>query len=495
MKSFTKKLSLMVFSLVIAVTCILSPVSSVVAMASPLKTADNANLTFASWGDTQISYLLSGRKDNVAGATADLRNAQDNLDALVLVGDITENATDQEYTAMYDYLADAKVDYYITATGNHDVRLNSYSVSEAKFVNFTNALNSNKGNSLTVDKMYYSYTIKGYKFIVMGTEETQLEEAVISQNQLDWLDSELAASTKKGQPVFVILHQVLKDTHGLPDTWGSSISTAGTVGKQSDKIKNILNKYENVIMISGHLHTGFGEYSYEKIGNFHSVNVPSIGVNNDMGSYNENGLGYITEVYDNKVVFRARNFIEGTYISKYDITINLNKVKKITISQDNYVYDGKAKKPTVKLYGFDGKLINSKNYTVTYPTGRKNVGTYKIKITFKNDLSGAKTVYKSFTISPKATSITSLKSSSAKKITVKWNKRSTQTTGYQIQYSTSSKFTNSKTTTVASYNTTSKTLTGLKSGKKYYVRVRTYKTVNGKKYYSNWSSAKSVKVK
>ncbi len=495
MKKITNKLIAVLFSLVIAVTCVLSPVSSVVAMASPLTTNDGANLTFAAWGDTQISYMLSGRKSRVASASADLRNAQDNLDALVLVGDITENATDQEYTGMYDYLSDAKVDYYITATGNHDVRLGEYKDAKAKFVNFTNSLNANKGNAMEINSMYYSYTLKGYKFIVLGTEETQLEEAVISTKQLNWLDSELKASTGKGQPVFVILHQVLKNTHGLPNTWGSSNPAAGSVGAQSDKIKNILNKYQNVIMISGHLHTGFGEYNYEKIGNFDSVNVPSIGVNNDMGTYNENGLGYITEVYNNKVVFRARNFIEGTYLPKYDITINLNKAKKVTLSKDSYVYDGKAKKPTVSVYGFDGKLISSKNYTVTYPSGRTNVGTYKIKISFKNQLSGAKTVYKSFKIIPKSTSISSLKSSSKKKLTVKWNKRSTQTSGYQIQYSTSSKFSSAKTSTVSSYKTISKTISNLKSGKKYYVRVRTYKTVNGTKYYSSWSSAKSVKVK
>ena len=93
------------------------------------------------------------------------------------------------------------------------------------------------------------------------------------------------------------------------------------------------------------------------------------------------------------------------------------------------------------------------------------------------------------------TSITSL-SKGTKSFTVKWAKKTTQTTGYQIQYSTSSTFASgNKTVTVTSNNTTSKTIKSLKAKKKYYVRVRTYKTVNGVKYYSGWSAKKYVTTK
>ena len=66
-------------------------------------------------------------------------------------------------------------------------------------------------------------------------------------------------------------------------------------------------------------------------------------------------------------------------------------------------------------------------------------------------------------------------------------------TGYQIQRATNSSFTkNSKKYKVKGYDKTSKTIKELKGGKKYYVRVRTYKVVNGKTYYSKWSKAKTV---
>lgn len=82
---------------------------------------------------------------------------------------------------------------------------------------------------------------------------------------------------------------------------------------------------------------------------------------------------------------------------------------------------------------------------------------------------------------------------------VRLKKSTKQVTGYQIQYSTNKSFKGAKTVTLKKYKLTSKTITGLKSGKRYYVRVRTYKRVkvNGKYkvIYSNWSKVRSVKTK
>ena len=174
----------------------------------------------------------------------------------------------------------------------------------------------------------------------------------------------------------------------------------------------------------------------------------------------------------------------------------INKIKTVKLSKTTYTYDGKVKKPTVTVYDSKGNKIAASNYTVTYPSGRKNVGQYKVKIVFKNNYKG--TVYKTFTIKPKATSISSI-SRGTKKFTVKWKKQSTQTTGYQIRYSTSSSFKSYNTKTISSNKTTSATVKSLKAGKKYYVKVRTYKKVkvNGEytKIYSAWSSVKTVTTK
>lgn len=120
-----------------------------------------------------------------------------------------------------------------------------------------------------------------------------------------------------------------------------------------------------------------------------------------------------------------------------------------------------------------------------------NVGTAKISL-----LSGSQTISTAqITVGPKGTSISKL-SAGKKKIKVKWKKQTAGSPGYQIQYSTNSKFkSGKKTITVSKNKTTSKTLTKLKAKKKYYVRIRTYKTINGKKVYSSWSKAKSIKTK
>jgi len=92
------------------------------------------------------------------------------------------------------------------------------------------------------------------------------------------------------------------------------------------------------------------------------------------------------------------------------------------------------------------------------------------------------------------TSLTSVKNSSSKKAKVKWTKV-TKVTGYQIQYSTSKTFASgNKTKKVSGASSTTKTLSSLKKGSTYYVRIRTYKTVNGKTYYSAWSSKLKVKI-
>ena len=178
-------------------------------------------------------------------------------------------------------------------------------------------------------------------------------------------------------------------------------------------------------------------------------------------------------------------------------TTVIPKASSIKLKATSLTYNGKVRTPKIIVKDRTGKtLVKNTDYTVSYAKGRKYVGKYAVKITFKGKYSGTKTLY--FTIKPKATSISSLKAGS-KKFTVKWKKQATQTTGYQVQYSASSKFSKAKTVTVGKNTTVSKKISKLSGKKKYYVRVRTYKTVkiNGKsiRIYSGWSKAKTVTTK
>ncbi len=133
--------------------------------------------------------------------------------------------------------------------------------------------------------------------------------------------------------------------------------------------------------------------------------------------------------------------------------------------------------------------------TVTYTDTKvksKNATTY---IYCVKAYSGSTTSsYKSKTTVRLTTpTLSSVTNSASKKMTVKWSKVSS-VTGYQIQYATTSTFSSYKTVTVSGASSVSKVISSLTKGKTYYVRLRTYKTVSGTKYYSAWSSKKSVKI-
>ena len=173
------------------------------------------------------------------------------------------------------------------------------------------------------------------------------------------------------------------------------------------------------------------------------------------------------------------------------------KASNIKLSKTAYTYNGKVQKPSVTVKDSKGKALkNGTDYKISYPKGMKNVGKYTVKVTLKGNYSGSKSM--TYNINPKGTSVS--KVTAAKKgFKVTWKKQTTQTTGYQVQYSTSSKFKSAKTVTISKNKTTSKSVGKLSAKKKYYVRVRTYKTVKigGKsvKLYSGWSKAKSVTTK
>ena len=175
------------------------------------------------------------------------------------------------------------------------------------------------------------------------------------------------------------------------------------------------------------------------------------------------------------------------------------KLKKPILSKKKFVYNGKVQKPAFILKNTKGaKIACSAEYW--NDNGRKcnskNVGSYYVQAVSKNDkydYCGEDVLF--YTIVPKGTTISKL-TTAKKALSVKWNKQATQTTGYQIQYSTNKSFkSGNKLVTVSKNKIISRTIKKLKAKRNYYVRIRTYKTVGGKRYCSSWSAAKVVKTK
>lgn len=324
LKTLMQKFFFAIFNLLISATFLFGNGYEGPSTEAPITVSnpDEAKAVFAIVADPQVSNYLLKRIPAFKAAAEDLHNAQCKFDAVIGVGDIAENGLAVEYQLVNDYLGGLDT-RYIMATGNHDIRLRLYCQSVRTFCNFANTLNGDD----SMNALHFSERVNGYKIIVLGSDKTKFEEAYISPEQLSWLDSEIAA--ENGNPVFVILHQPLKDSHNVKVAWNSNDDTAGTVGAQSDEIKAILSSYDNVFLISGHLHSGFGPNSYNNIDGIHSINLPSMAIENMDGTYNNSGTGYILEIYEDEVIFRARDMAKGTWVAEttgdpsYDIVIPL----------------------------------------------------------------------------------------------------------------------------------------------------------------------------
>lgn len=189
------------------------------------------------------------------------------------------------------------------------------------------------------------------------------------------------------------------------------------------------------------------------------------------------------------VLVRMKGNYSGTKTVTYKITAK-KITPAVTLSRNAFTYNGTVQKPTVTVK--DGStVLTASNYTVTYGSGRKNVGIYNVLVTMKGNYSGSRKVQ--FEIVPKGTSISSLKAGK-NTLTVNWNKQAVQTMGYQIQYSVKSDFSKAAAVTVSNNGTVTRNIGGLTRGCTYYVRIRTYKTVSGSNRYSSWSSAKTAKI-
>lgn len=194
------------------------------------------------------------------------------------------------------------------------------------------------------------------------------------------------------------------------------------------------------------------------------------------------------EQKDGKVRFHVNALPAESVVLEYSNEIN----PVLKLSATAYTYNGKVRKPSVAVKAGE-KTFSASEFAVKYSGGRKNVGKYSVTVTMKGKYTGKKTV--SFRINPKGTAVQKL-TKGRKQMKVTWKAQKTQVSGYRIQYSTSSKFKkDTHIKTVKSYKTKSLKVKKLKAKKKYYVRIQTYKTVGGIKYYSGWSKAKSVKTK
>ncbi len=276
---------------------------------SPIKFQDknNVKLTFANIADTHLIDNESATV-NLGNFFEDISSAEKAFDAVLIAGDLSEYGKIAEYNRFFNVFDKFKNKFKLFITmGNHDVRFLFSRNQKIIMDKVKEYLGIN-----TKGKSYYSYDVNGYTFVVIGTEKRVLEKAYITQAQADFLDKELARGTKDGKPVFVMCHQAFAFTHGLPEVWKT-----GDMGEQNDMVRAVMEKYNNVFFINGHLHGGIFEKTMEVLNkdkNVISLSIPGYRKKNNFG-ITDCGVGYYCEVYDNRVVFTARNFVKGEQVT------------------------------------------------------------------------------------------------------------------------------------------------------------------------------------
>lgn len=290
---------------------------------------NNCRLNFAAISDIHMTDEAL-RSMMLSFGLNSMQNSDYRIDALVCSGDLTDHGEKEEWDNLASTFAKySPANNIILAQGNHDTWTedDGYALARDYFIEYNEKITGRK-----IENEYYSTKINGYTFIVLGSE-TDRTSAYFSDAQLAWLEAEMEKAAADDLPIFVVSHWPINESHGLPETWGDDEPEPddGGIGDQSAAVESILKKYDNVFMISGHLHNGFVNenqvetYTYNSVesdGSFHSINLSPYMYMTIRGRVS-NGTGLMIEVYDETVEIRARSFSAGVWYTDYTWSIPL----------------------------------------------------------------------------------------------------------------------------------------------------------------------------
>ncbi len=291
--------------------------------------SDTALLNAVLISDTHIDYRESVLQGTLASGLRSLIDSESTIDTLVVTGDLTNYGDEKSVAAFYDIVSSySPVKTLIAAAGNHDIgHVEEVTQGDARAY-LMKYYNEFMGTAF--DKIYYSYEVNGFKFIVLSDEsDDSWDFPEISDEQIAFLDTQLSEGTKDGKPVFVCCHWPLQGNNGQEIIWEDGCMDP----LYGDKIRATLEKYKNVFYLSGHVHTGvngtfikeaFGFNYVETTNGVTYVNLPTYGLVNRYG-IPWPCTGVMMEVYDNEILFRPRNFVDGLWYTQYEMSVGLVK--------------------------------------------------------------------------------------------------------------------------------------------------------------------------
>lgn len=243
-------------------------------------------------------------------------NCYQKTDAVIMAGDITNSAHVTEYTNLKHYLKKYnRIKCFIPQMGNHDSRGTSHYPDFGEACTLFKDFCSFCGMKGIEGKNYYSTEVKGYPVIVLGTEALVHNQALISKEQLAWLNDQLTNAKAAGKPIFVICHQPPCGRNGAGTVYGEEAH----VGENTELLDKILLSQADpespIIYVSGHMHK-LGQYTYEcPVPGLIFLNLPSF--------LYDGGYGFLAEAYKDKLVLTGTDFIKGTVLEGYAYEIPL----------------------------------------------------------------------------------------------------------------------------------------------------------------------------
>lgn len=279
-------------------------------------------LMFEVFADIHMTEEREGnlRKESWIAALEDIRKNFPNTDAVLSVGDFTASGQKAQYEQFYEVLdayGPAEKEKWLLALGNHDVRGNDpekWNTDPAQVGPTWEAakrwyLEYNAPYMPDTSQVFFDKWIRGYHFIVLNTEHALKDACFLSEAQLSFLEEKLSEREEEGKPVFVMIHQPLWDTH-----WRGNLLRG--FGEEDRSVKAILARHPQTVLFTGHIHNGLGiaEIIDRPFGTL--VDLPSYLCSEN--GVTEAGIGFHVEVYEDRVIMRARNYQMSQWMPEYD---------------------------------------------------------------------------------------------------------------------------------------------------------------------------------
>ncbi|MBM7588039.1 3',5'-cyclic AMP phosphodiesterase CpdA [Bacillus pakistanensis] len=333
-------------------------------------------LVFPVISDVHIDNSSDADVKKFQSAMDQLNKVAPEQDAFVVVGDLTDYGYKSEYERFFSIYDESKKDEAesMFTMGNHDY-WNGLSVSAAqdRFLEETG-----------MESIYYHKEVGGYHFISLSPE-SGTTHGLYSVDQIKWLGEQLKAAEKDnpGEPIFVFLHQHIKDTVYGSHLWGTE--------ENKELLYDTLKNYPQVITFSGHSH-----YPLEDPRTIHQKDFTSIGTSSV--SYLElepgklqgahppkNGnisQGLVVEVYKNKVVVKRRDFHKDDWAGEPWVIKHPAKSKKFKYTEDRDDKNPTFRKKDRATIVENQTTLNS--LTVEFPQAKDNLLVHSYEINAKD---------------------------------------------------------------------------------------------------------------